>query len=669
VSFLIGPPPPPPPIDHPELLASLFLDDEMLQLNHRSDDASLRQKRSCTDILQAAGPCSNLTVETLTKHQESELQWHRCPSTATTPSGSSSSSPRDSLRSATSISSRSVSPLTLGAGSSASPCASDLSELEEDDTESVRSDCTDAEILDGTGVPCDADAAEVAAFEAADFAASFDSCIAHSVEHHDDDDTVDGYPTCFRVRQRALGMAKVRELDVQSRWDNRRPSVSSRTLAHFTSGKHAGRITRLQMQSANICLRRRDRKVPMAAKDGVTSAPVEIENPYADAKKAAKKIPRDPQDIAADAKPIPPKKVSRAKTQRAPHSLAAKTRPAMVAASTKHRVVLEARAVRKQQLKHGKIAATPRLGKHAHTPNHLRVQSAPTNVKVVAPQPKKVRKVTPYVPPPTVLPRPPVKVYRRPEHVKPPSDSLTNLAQRDDFDHFRHGFYQKYRACMETSLDSSWSSYRVSGVRFCPIAPEVRNAFMKKKAALANQQEGLEEEDIEIVYHGTKLQNMQSICNRGLLVPDLKSNGVRVANGSALGLGVYSAFDAGVSVGYGSSCRTIFVCAALVAGASTSSLVVPTGTKSPEVLLACGYAVFTHAARILPLFLLDFEWRHTKGTDEENQQLWDEPRLRKVFARKMLREIHARERRMLHEVKKWRADQPTEQGAAEDRTE
>jgi len=70
-------------------------------------------------------------------------------------------------------------------------------------------------------------------------------------------------------------------------------------------------------------------------------------------------------------------------------------------------------------------------------------------------------------------------------------------------------------------------------IRFTPLSRDVASAFMKAC------QGGLVGE-LRPVYHGTSEANLPSIYSQGLLIPG-SNNGIRVANGSAHGLGVYTA--------------------------------------------------------------------------------------------------------------------------------
>jgi hypothetical protein len=118
--------------------------------------------------------------------------------------------------------------------------------------------------------------------------------------------------------------------------------------------------------------------------------------------------------------------------------------------------------------------------------------------------------------------------------------------------------------------------------------------------------------ELPLVYHGTSLSNMDSICRRGLLIPNPCTNGVGVAHGTSMGLGIYSSTDTLVSIGY-STATTIFVWAAIATNASANSY--PPAPHAEACAIVSGnYVVLMQEERICPLFLLDSEYsqRYTR---------------------------------------------------------
>merc|ERR1712217_315868 len=67
-----------------------------------------------------------------------------------------------------------------------------------------------------------------------------------------------------------------------------------------------------------------------------------------------------------------------------------------------------------------------------------------------------------------------------------------------------------------------------------PLAPEVRKSFLDLCQGPASGKGTLRP-----AFHGTATKNIKSILQRGLLIPG-KHNDVKVAHGSAHGLGVYT---------------------------------------------------------------------------------------------------------------------------------
>lgn len=97
-----------------------------------------------------------------------------------------------------------------------------------------------------------------------------------------------------------------------------------------------------------------------------------------------------------------------------------------------------------------------------------------------------------------------------------------------------------------------------------------------------------------ILFHGTRRCNIESIASRGLIVPN-SGSGVRVVNGSAYGVGIYAAKNAGYSRSYTQGCPLMFVCVALVG---------PQYTTMKESGDIC---VFFDSSLIVPLWLIEFQ--------------------------------------------------------------
>jgi hypothetical protein len=197
---------------------------------------------------------------------------------------------------------------------------------------------------------------------------------------------------------------------------------------------------------------------------------------------------------------------------------------------------------------------------------------------------------------------------------------------------------------MERALDGGYGTgRRVTGIRLAPIGQEARSRFMACMQRLRPS-----ESEIPLVFHGTRVTNMDSICARGLLVPDPAKNGVAVANGSAYGVGVYTATAASYSASYASSTSsTIFACAALTTGGVPYSHSTAVGAAKPECIVTHGVVVLMQEARVCPLFLIDFDnsgsgySSHSRGPPAGEEP----PHIAIDFVRKLLRQANDANRR------------------------
>jgi len=314
--------------------------------------------------------------------------------------------------------------------------------------------------------------------------------------------------------------------------------------------------------------------------------------------------------------------VQRAQAHKQRHSLAAPTRPAVKAArSQAHRLVLQQRAARKAQL----VTAAAHLQR---APKHSRPSSAPAGARNA--KSKAAKAVAPAAPPP------------HPTAPKPRND--VSCRNASSFDGFRRAFYLRHRALLEGALGTSGYGRRVTGIRLAPIASAASDRFMTRLAQLRPA-----EREVALAFHGTRLQNMQSICDRGLLVPNPQQNGVHVANGSACGVGIYTAQDAHYSASYASSsCRTIFACAVLTTGAVPYSY---SATPRPHLECVTSGDVFVlmQEARVCPLFLIDFEDGPSGYSSGRGPPAADEPPFLPLkLIRALLRLAHTKSRQDGH---------------------
>jgi hypothetical protein len=123
------------------------------------------------------------------------------------------------------------------------------------------------------------------------------------------------------------------------------------------------------------------------------------------------------------------------------------------------------------------------------------------------------------------------------------------------FDSFRRAFWLKSSQAILGAFDAD-PFRRVAGVRLCPLSSEVRNTFLQRLRSFPPQ-----EKDIELVYHGTRVHEINSICARGLLPPVLP-NVAWLKSSSEAGYGLITTTRLAMNATYeAKGCQTIFVCA------------------------------------------------------------------------------------------------------------
>lgn len=119
-----------------------------------------------------------------------------------------------------------------------------------------------------------------------------------------------------------------------------------------------------------------------------------------------------------------------------------------------------------------------------------------------------------------------------------------------NFEAFRRSFFERHEADIRAISD-------LDEIRWAPVNSAVQQRFLKRAAKASNK--------VQLAFHGTALANMQDILKTGLRVPGAAS-GVRVANGSAFGVGIYTSQHAMTSLCYRRQTSTMFVCAVLEVG-------------------------------------------------------------------------------------------------------
>jgi hypothetical protein len=151
--------------------------------------------------------------------------------------------------------------------------------------------------------------------------------------------------------------------------------------------------------------------------------------------------------------------------------------------------------------------------------------------------------------------------------------------------------------CMTSTLHRLFSELASAGeelfgpsasYELAPLAGGVLERFARRAAHLSASP--------SLAFHGTPSANIPSILERGLLVPG-NGNDVRVANGSAYGVGIYTAQQPGASLGY---CKGSSQMLALG--------VLDLASGGQEVLRRVGnVTVFFDEAHVVPIGVVSFK--------------------------------------------------------------
>lgn len=137
-----------------------------------------------------------------------------------------------------------------------------------------------------------------------------------------------------------------------------------------------------------------------------------------------------------------------------------------------------------------------------------------------------------------------------------------NRARRDEvghrgFDKIRTAFRSSHEVAVKTNLASAWGvSDKNVKLSPLPLAADVARRFVEK----VREHDGVA---LRPTLHGTRIENIKSICQRGLLIPH-SSSGVRSLHGLSHGCGIYSATleNARLACGFCSE-RKVLVCGVL----------------------------------------------------------------------------------------------------------
>jgi hypothetical protein len=182
----------------------------------------------------------------------------------------------------------------------------------------------------------------------------------------------------------------------------------------------------------------------------------------------------------------------------------------------------------------------------------------------------------------------------------------------DSFHTFRRYFWDQNQSQITDSLRHMGCS--ITDLRLCPVSGSVQGKFMRRLGEL-----GVEP---AVAYHGTNISNMQNICDKGFLVPNKGGiDGIRVTNGSAYGIGIYTSKTADYSTGYCRATSTMFVCAVIEAEDNQKTPNSWPDRQFPGRMNVTSHGnivVLFNEAQVIPLFLLDFQWKHhTPGINSQ----------------------------------------------------
>jgi hypothetical protein len=156
------------------------------------------------------------------------------------------------------------------------------------------------------------------------------------------------------------------------------------------------------------------------------------------------------------------------------------------------------------------------------------------------------------------------------------------------------------KSCFEHQSD-----IKIINIRLAPVDKSVQNDFIKRFNENTSYYP-------DVVYHGTKLTNIESILHYGFLIPNQphptnsKAPIIATQNGSAYGSGIYFSKTADYSLSYSNTNNTLLVCAAL-----------PKRNEGGLVERSHGnILVLSHVSEIIPLFLIDFQYLNRSGVNQ-----------------------------------------------------
>jgi len=168
------------------------------------------------------------------------------------------------------------------------------------------------------------------------------------------------------------------------------------------------------------------------------------------------------------------------------------------------------------------------------------------------------------------------------------------------FEKLRWGFLKDFGDSICSGLSSCYNG--VWDLRPAPIDKDVQRMFMDA------QRTSKKSDALQPALHGTNQSNLGSIYSRGLLIPG-NHNGLRVVNGSAYGLGIYTAYvqNASMSMNYSRGpLRPVLVCGVID---EKSGATQPMG-RSGDVYYTSHARIFYKEELVAPLFEATFSGNH-----------------------------------------------------------
>jgi len=227
----------------------------------------------------------------------------------------------------------------------------------------------------------------------------------------------------------------------------------------------------------------------------------------------------------------------------------------------------------------------------------------------------------------------------KPTNVQPnvPSNLSKKLETEhlQNFSNFRRHFYHVNHQQIKSALTDQ-PNIEITDIPLAPINESVQKDFMKRLNDNTSYFPHL-------VYHGTKLTNIESILRYGFLIP----NRVHPTNseapiivsehGRSFGTGIYCSRTAIYSLSYLNTTNTLLVCAAI-----------PKHNKVGKVERSHGnILVLSDESRIVPLFLVDFKYlkpsaiNHPWFNEQKELKTDENEEVKKpvVISRKYLRKV------------------------------